>query len=204
MQVSKSVVNELSRARYARNKTRFVDVPAEYDRNSKDNSLINAALIAGLYPKVLTIDPLSGQMRTVTNNQPVSFHPSSVNVGKRLSEFGVNYLMYFTIMQSKKLYAWETGPIDNLALLLLCGDSEVKLSSEAIILDRKIKFRVGPRSCIALKHLRDQFNTILSLKMRHQPLNATQERWYSLALMVLSRAVPEDASGAQSIVVMSS
>jgi len=98
MHVSKSVVNELSRARYARNKTRFVDIPAEYDRSSKDNSLINAALIAGLYPKVLTIDPASGQMRTVTNNQPVSFHPSSVNVGKKLSEFGVNYLAYFTIM----------------------------------------------------------------------------------------------------------
>ncbi|KIJ45644.1 hypothetical protein M422DRAFT_75059 [Sphaerobolus stellatus SS14] len=205
MQVSKSVINELSRARYNRNKTRFVDVPAEYDRNSKDNSLINAALVAGLYPKVLTIEPSSGQMRTVANNQPVSFHPSSVNAGKRLSEFGVSYLAYFTVMQSKKLYAWETGPIDNLALMLLCGDSEFKLPSETISLDRKIKFRVGAKSCIAMKHLREQFSAILSLKMRKMPLNKTQEKWYDLGLKVLSRTLLEESSGpGQSIVISSS
>lgn len=96
--VPKTYVTELSRARYGRHKTRFVNVPAELDRNSTDNSLINAALVTGLYPKLLMIDPSNGQMRTVTNNQPVSFHPSSINFGKRITEFGVNYLCYFTIM----------------------------------------------------------------------------------------------------------
>lgn len=38
------------------------------------------------------------------------------------SEFGSNNLVYYTLMQSKKLYAWETGPIDDRALALLCGD----------------------------------------------------------------------------------
>lgn len=26
-------------------------------------------------------------------------------------------------MQSKKLYAWETGPVNDRAIALLCGDS---------------------------------------------------------------------------------
>lgn len=28
---------------------------------------------------------------------------------------------------SKKLYAWETAPVDDLALLLLCGEAEFKV-----------------------------------------------------------------------------
>ncbi|KAF8496667.1 P-loop containing nucleoside triphosphate hydrolase protein [Gautieria morchelliformis] len=191
IQVSKTYVTELSRARYGRHKTRFVTLPPELDRNSTDNSLIHAALVAGLYPKLLMIDPSSSQMRTVTNNQRVSFHPSSINFGKKSTDFGVNYLSYFTVMQSKKLYAWETGPVDNMALLLLCGDCEVKLPSEALVLDRKIKFRVGSKSCVTLKHLREQFTTILAIKMRRLPLTEVQERWYSLALMVLGRTPPD-------------
>ncbi len=35
---------------------------------------------------------------TITNNQAVALHPSSVNVGRRPRDFGVNYLSYFTIM----------------------------------------------------------------------------------------------------------
>jgi hypothetical protein len=31
--------------------------------------------------------------------------------------------VYFTIMQSKKLYAWEAGPVDDRALALFCGDN---------------------------------------------------------------------------------
>lgn len=31
------------------------------------------------------------------------------------------------LRQTKKVYAWETGPVDNLALALLCGDCEFKV-----------------------------------------------------------------------------
>lgn len=51
-----------------------------------------------------------------------SQHPSSVNFKVHKGEFGSNYLAYFTIMHSKRLYAWETGPVDDAALALLCGD----------------------------------------------------------------------------------
>lgn len=97
IQAPRSLVVELSRARYNRSKARFVEVPPELDDNSKDNSLIHAALLAGLYPKVLAVDSANGQMRTI-NNQPAYFHPSSVNFGKKPSDFGVSYLTYFTLM----------------------------------------------------------------------------------------------------------
>ena len=98
IQVSKAYITELSRARYGRHKNRFVTVPTELDRNSTEISLINAALVTGLYPKLMMIDPSNSQMRTISNNQVVSFHPSSINFGKKAADFGVNYLCYFTIM----------------------------------------------------------------------------------------------------------
>jgi ATP-dependent RNA helicase DHX29 len=75
-----------------------VFLPSEVDIYSENNALINAALTAGLYPKVLKVDPTEGQLATVTNSQAVTFHPSSVNFRRRLQDFGVNYLAFFTIM----------------------------------------------------------------------------------------------------------
>jgi ATP-dependent RNA helicase DHX29 len=98
IQVDESFVRDLGRARYGRNRTCFVNVPPEYDVNSKNYALVNAALVAGLYPKVLSIDSKSGGLRTVSNNQSASFHPSSVNFGRKAVDFGVNYLAYFTLM----------------------------------------------------------------------------------------------------------
>lgn len=85
-------------ARYGRNKTRFIVVPPELDVNSNRVLLINAALIAGLFPKILAIDPANNQTRTISNNQQAFFHPSSVNFGKKPADFGVNHLTYFTLM----------------------------------------------------------------------------------------------------------
>lgn len=69
----------------------------------------------------------------------------------KMSEFEANHIVYFTIMQSKKvyikgsevierktscsfkryicqLYAWETGPVEDMALFLLCGEHlEIKV-----------------------------------------------------------------------------
>jgi ATP-dependent RNA helicase DHX29 len=75
-----------------------VFLPSEVDVYSENSTLINAALTAGLYPKILKVDPTEGQLSTVTNSQAVAFHPSSVNFRRRPQDFGVNYLAFFTIM----------------------------------------------------------------------------------------------------------
>jgi ATP-dependent RNA helicase DHX29 len=92
------MLKQIGSARYVRNRTRFVTVPPELDINSSNSILVNAALAAGLYPKILSIDPKNGQMKTITNNQHANFHPSSVNFGKNQMEFGVTHLSYFTLM----------------------------------------------------------------------------------------------------------
>lgn len=84
-----------------RGRVRFVTVPPLYDQNSSNVPLINAALAAGLYPKLLSIVQAKDgkdKLVTITNNQAVALHPSSVNFGRKPRDFGVHYLSYFTIM----------------------------------------------------------------------------------------------------------
>jgi len=195
IQVDKSFVRELSRARYSRNRTRFVTIPAELDCNSRNTVLLNAALAAGLYPKILAIDSSNGHMRTITNNQAAAFHPSSVNFRKNAVDFGVHYLSYFTLMQSKKLYVWETGPVDDMAMLLLCGECDFKLISDSTFIDRKIKFRVSPKANVALKILRSHLSTLLAQQFRGKSLSESQCLWFELALMVLGKAKIEADEG---------
>ncbi|KAF8216088.1 P-loop containing nucleoside triphosphate hydrolase protein [Mycena galopus ATCC 62051] len=189
IQADKTFIRELTRARYgSRNRTRFVMVPPELDANSSNVFLLNAALTAGLYPKILSIDHSSGQMRTISNNQQSSFHPSSVNFGRKATDFGVNHLAYFTLMHSKKLYAWETGPVDDVALVLLCGDADFKLISNTAFIDRnKVKFQVPPKCNIALKFLRTHLASILAQQFRSRPLTETAVHWNEIATLVLSK-----------------
>ena len=96
--VDRAFIKELSRARYGRSRTRFVTVPPGLDVNANNSAIVHAALVAGLYPKILSLDAIKGEMKTIGNNQPASFHPSSVNFKRRLGDFGVNHLCYFTLM----------------------------------------------------------------------------------------------------------
>ncbi|CAL1696117.1 unnamed protein product [Somion occarium] len=202
LQVDKAFVRELSRTRYSRGRPRFVLVPPEYDRNSNNVFMVNAALVAGLYPKVLAVDPARGEMRTITNNQTASFHPSSVNFHRRPKDFGVNHLSYFTLMQSKKLYAWETGPVDDLALLLLCGEAEFKLMADTVLIDRKVKFRIEPKASVALKFLRNQLGQLLATQFRAKPLTESQVLWSEMAMKVLGKVKPKDPDAKQETVTV--
>jgi len=145
-----------------------------------------------LYPKLLTVDRSNGQMRTISNNQHASFHPSSINFGRKPVDFGVNHLSYFTLMHSKKLYAWDTGPAEDLAIVLLGGEPDFRLISDSVFIDRKIKFQISPKSNIALKILRGQLNTILAHRFRGKVLTESQIIWEELASDVLGKAKIED------------
>jgi len=73
-------------------------VPSEYDGNSSNHFLLDAALAAGLYPKILAIDPIDRKsIKTVSNGQACYFHPSSVN-SKGSLDFRGNHMAYFTLM----------------------------------------------------------------------------------------------------------
>ncbi|KAI0274612.1 hypothetical protein BC834DRAFT_1288 [Gloeopeniophorella convolvens] len=107
-------------------------------------------------------------------------------------------------MHSKKLYVWETGPADDTALLLLCGDCSFKISqvvSDAVLIDRKIKFRVPAKANLAFKYLRMQLAAVLNALLRNKPLTKSQEQWLEIATVILGKTQQDHNSTQQSVVL---
>lgn len=153
---------------------------------------INAALAAGLYPKLLSLES-SGELKTISNQQPISIHPSSVNFRTPKGEYGTNYLVYFTIMQSKKLYAWEVGGVEDRALALLVGDvTDFRTVASFLQIDRKLRYRVEPRTLVALKWLREKMALATASRMRSKPLSPGLEKWFDLGLKCLVSGLSDD------------
>ncbi|GAA6061389.1 hypothetical protein JCM10212_000649 [Sporobolomyces blumeae] len=177
---------QLVSTKFGKSRTRFVRVPDDLDANSKDPRAVMACLAASMYPKFLVIDPQNGSMRTLANSAPAAIHPSSVNFapGRRI-DFGPNarFIAFFTAMHTKKLYVWESGSVDERAVYLLCGNADFQLAAHSISIDRKIKTRLEPKTSIAIKTLRQQWQALFKKKMVDPaaPL-AGQQQWLDLLL----------------------
>lgn len=65
-------------------------------------------------------------------------------------------------------------------------------------LDRKIRFRVEPKTALAIKRLREQFHTAMGSRMRGKPLTSKQQEWFDLGLRYLATGQWDEE---QSIVV---
>ncbi|GAA5927842.1 uncharacterized protein JCM15063_006009 [Sporobolomyces koalae] len=180
---------QLISTKYGKSRTRFVRVPDDLDANSKDPRAVMACLAASMYPKLLVIDPQNGSMRTLANSAPAAIHPSSVNFapGRRI-DFGQNtrFVAFFTAMHTKKLYVWESGSVDERAVHLLCGNAEIQLAAHSLSIDRKIRTRLEPKTSIAIKVLRQQWQALFKKKMidPSAPLEGHQQ-WLDLLVEAL-------------------
>lgn len=65
--------------RTGRGSLKFFDIPEELDYNAGDYSILHAAIAAGLFPKMISLDWYTKTMKTIQNNAVVSIHPSSPN-----------------------------------------------------------------------------------------------------------------------------
>lgn len=106
------------------------------------------------------------------------------------------------------MYAWETGPVDDLALVLLCGDAEFKvrrrqlrvsrkrtqtsrqLMADSVLLDRKVRFRLDGKAGIALKYLRSRIGSMLASQFRGDR-SSTSSDWEDVAIMLLGKLKPQ-------------
>jgi ATP-dependent RNA helicase DHX29 len=70
--VRKAVLISARRARYRKGfRTVFVPISKELNENAEDENMVNAALVAGLYPKILVVEGGNG-LKTLSNNQVIS------------------------------------------------------------------------------------------------------------------------------------
>lgn len=85
-------------------KIRFAKLEAHLDRASSDGQVIMAVVAAAMHPKLAYLDA-NRIWKTLSNNAPVTIHPSSSNfLHGRRPDFGkASFLTYFNIQQSKRL-----------------------------------------------------------------------------------------------------
>ncbi|KDE09069.1 hypothetical protein MVLG_00787 [Microbotryum lychnidis-dioicae p1A1 Lamole] len=174
--ISEAEKRELVSTRYGKSRTRFVRVPNELDTYSRDPKAVMACLAASMYPKLLVIDPQSGQMKTLAKNTPAAIHPSSVNFapGRRVDFGGSKFVAFFTAMHTHKLYVWESGTVDERAVYLLCGNADTQLAAHSLSIDRKIRIRLEPKTSIAMRLLRQQWNSFFLAKMKNPTMTTSE------------------------------
>lgn len=90
------------------------------------------------------------------------------------------------------MYAWETGPVDDMSLVLLCGDAEFKLLADSVFLDRKIRYSIGPKASVALKLLRKQLASTLSAHFTGKAVVGRDAVWEETAMAILGKVKPEE------------
>jgi len=190
--VSEREKRELVSTKIGKSRTRFVRVPAELDEYSQDPKVVMGILAASMYPKLLLIDPQSGQMKTLTNSAPAAIHPSSVNFspGRRVDFGGAKFVVYNSAMATKRLYVWDSGAVDDRAVYLLCGTADFQLAAHSLALDRKIKVQLEPKTALALRLLRRQFDRLFNAKMKNPgaALGAAGREWLALVVESLASA----------------
>ncbi|KAL0141621.1 P-loop containing nucleoside triphosphate hydrolase protein [Mucor lusitanicus] len=153
-------------------------MPETYNTYSFSLPIINAALTAGLYPKIAEFAPTSKQI--INKNLELSVHPSSMLFRKE-HVFTSGFLVYNTVVMNNangqmkdKVYMWEASCIDAVAVILLATGIDVKYKQRKIILDNWIHFDCFARTAVLLKFLRQELNNWLAEKMDQPDLDLSQ------------------------------
>ncbi|CEP11897.1 hypothetical protein [Parasitella parasitica] len=140
-------------------------MPETYNTHAYSLPIINAALTAGLYPKIAEYATASKQI--INKNLELSIHPSSMLFRKE-HVLTSDFLVYNTVVMNNangqlkdKAYMWEASSID-------------AHKQRRLILDNWIHFDCFARTAVLLKFLRQELNNWLAEKMNQPDLDLSQ------------------------------
>ncbi|CAJ0845483.1 539_t:CDS:10 [Entrophospora sp. SA101] len=174
----------------SRNNRKLCKMPLNYNAQSNSYSIINAAIVAGLYPKILYYNSKNKELITIINNDQklVNIHPSSINFHtirtSSNSTIASKFFVYNTMIKTNKVYVRDTSAFDVIDLH----------EKKALILDKFIKLQCPAKTASLLKYLRFQLNKILKYRIDYPAaeLNSEQEQWLDLTLDVIKSTEAEN------------
>ncbi|KAI8380367.1 P-loop containing nucleoside triphosphate hydrolase protein [Blakeslea trispora] len=152
-------------------------IPSLYNMHASSVPVINAALTAGLYPKVAEF--MSQTKQIAHKNLSLEIHPSSILFQKEHT-FTSEFLIYNTVVMNNsggqandRVYMWETATVDPIAIVLLSTHMNIKYKQRQIILDNWLYFKCFARTAVLLKFIRKELNKWLEDKMNQPDLDLT-------------------------------
>ncbi|KAF3491166.1 uncharacterized protein GIQ15_00683 [Arthroderma uncinatum] len=155
--------------------------------NSSNDTIVNSVIAWSFHPRLLTRHGKG--WRNVSNNQAVVLHSASVN---KHTENPLTWLSYYHIMQSRNrnYNAHETSAVEELAIVLCCGDVEFKMYAGIISLDgNRVRFKVRDwKTMLALRVLSTRIREVIAqaLKTPKKELSSDHKQWLDLFLQVLA------------------
>ncbi|KAK3706195.1 hypothetical protein LTR37_012896 [Vermiconidia calcicola] len=160
----------------------FITLPEKYCKADADDTVASSVVAWSFYPKIVKQEGKG--WRNVANNQSLALHPTSVN--KHSMSPDINYLSFYSIMQSSSKYtnAQETTPVSDFALVLLAGEATFHMYAGVIVIDgNRLKFKVRDwKTMFALKMLRTKLREALARVFKHpgRELGDRYRRWMEL------------------------
>ncbi|KAI8328180.1 P-loop containing nucleoside triphosphate hydrolase protein [Chlamydoabsidia padenii] len=182
------VVSDNSRLK---KKTFLCDIPTIYNQHAQSIPMINAAITAGMYPKLAMKTNLGTYCKP---NMPlIHLHPSSVSQSTNQP-----FLIYNTMvmMNNDSVSLWETTPIDPVTILLLANDMVIHHSQKLVMVDQWIQLHCVARTAVLIQCLRQAIKQWMKDKMVDPTLDLTTTTESVMTIMVrtleLANKSPKD------------
>jgi len=123
---------DLNRERFS-NRISFCPVIPEYNVYQRSIPVLNAAITAGMYPKVMMRNESVKAYVTGPKQETVWIHPSSVNFQKGGNSGAVTgpdvspWFVFNSLVKSSRMYVWESCRVGQFPLVLFGGELSVKV-----------------------------------------------------------------------------
>ena len=68
----------------------------------------------------------------------------------------------------------------------------MQVAASSLIIDRKIRYQLPPKTASAFKVLRDRFASAMSTRMKGKELDETSENWFKLGIECIAMEVDKE------------
>ena len=153
----------------------------EVDVNSNVSRIIKAALVAGLYPKLVRAQhpvakyakTLGGAVEKMASGKEMKYysrdvgrvflHPTSVNFN--VGKYESTWLVYGDRVQTSKVFVRDCTMVGSYPLLLFGGDLDVKHEQGKLVLDEWCEFNAPAKIGVLARELRKKIDQLLTNKV---------------------------------------
>ncbi|KAF9964282.1 hypothetical protein BGZ70_006684 [Mortierella alpina] len=173
----------------------FCPVIPEYNVYQRSIPVLNAAITAGMYPKVMMRHDGLKAYVTGPRQDTVWIHPSSVNFAKGGATAAAAmsgpdqspWFVFNSLVKSTRMYVWESGRIGQFPLVLFGGELAVKHHAKLITVDKWIQFKCHAKTAVVFKMMRDELDKILQKRIDEPERGTTEreERWLEMIVAIL-------------------
>ncbi|KAF9432044.1 ATP-dependent RNA helicase dhx29 [Entomortierella beljakovae] len=191
VKVDDETKRELNRERF-NHRISFCPIIPEYNTYQRSIPVLNAAITAGMYPKVMMRNDELKAYVTGPRQDTVWIHPSSVNFAKggASATSGTDLSPWFvfnSLVKSTRMYVWESCRVGQFPLVLFGGELAVKHHAKLVTVDKWIQFKCHAKTAVIFKMMREELDKILQKRIDEPEKGTTEreDRWLKMIVAIL-------------------